>query len=103
MEVFSYSSGKFSDSLLDEDLLSEESSRMKVPSLGVFFLEKIVYIFILGPLVCSFCLQEVKLCELPLVILFSILRIVFIFSPFLEDMTLPRGVTFIFTMERAIK
>ena len=27
----------------------------------------------------------------------------FIFSPFLEDVTLPRGVNIIFTMERAIK
>ena len=52
---------------------------------------------------CSFSLQEVKFFEIPLVILFYIFRIVFIFSPCLEEFSLPRGVNFIFTMERAIK
>ena len=50
----------------------------------------------------SFSLQEVKFFELILVILFCIF-IIFIFSRFLEDVALPRVVTFIFTMERAIK
>ena len=58
---------------------------------------------ILGPLVGRFSLQEVHLFELPIVILIFIFRIVIIFSPCLEEFALLRGVTFIFTMERAIK
>ena len=51
----------------------------------------------------SFYLQEVKFFDILLVILFPIFNIVFIFSPFLEDVTLPIGVICILTMERAIK
>ena len=42
----------------------------------------------------SFSLQEVKFFELLIVIMFYVFRIVSIFSPFLEDVTLPRGVVF---------
>ena len=51
----------------------------------------------------SFCLEEVKFFELLLVIFFSTFLGLSIFNPILEDVTLTRGVTFIFTLERAIK
>ena len=101
MEFLSPSSGELSPSLLEEESLSEGSSRMT----RVFFLkERLVELLVLEllcPLVGGLFIQDIHFPGLPLVILLGGLRIFLAFS--LEDIALSLGVTGVFTIKRAIQ